>query len=148
MAERFTASIAVASDPARFRQARAWLAALAQRAGLDEGSTHDLLVAFSEACTNAHRHGYAGRRDGRIEIDVRSEPEALEVRVRDFGRRFDPDDVPEPVFEDPGEGGYGLFLMRNLMDDVRFAAEGEGTEVVMTKRVPTRVPAMRAGGGR
>jgi serine/threonine-protein kinase RsbW len=147
VAERFTASLAIASDPACFREARAWLSVLARRAGLDHGAAHDVLVAFSEACANAYRHAYDGRRDGRIEIDVRHEAGELEVRVRDFGRSFDPEGVPEPEFEDPREGGYGVFLMRNLMDDVRFAVDGEGTEVAMTKRAAVPVPVARAAGG-
>ena len=148
MAEPIAASIAFESDPARFRQVREWLAAIARRAGLDDGATHDLQVALSEACANAHRHAYAGRRDGRIEIEVRGDAEALEIRVRDFGCRFDPEEIPEPELADPREGGYGLFLMRNLMDDVRFAVEGEGTEVVMTKRLRVPARATRTGGGR
>ena len=147
MTERFAASLALASDPACFRQAREWLAGLAGRAGLDDGATHDLLVALSEACTNAHRHGYAGRRDGRIEVEVRGGAQTLELRVRDFGCRFDPEGVPEPLFDEPGEGGYGLFLMRNLMDDVTFAVDGEGTEVVMVKRLAASAPGTAEGGG-
>lgn len=148
MAEPRSASIVLSSDPARFRQAREWLAAIARGAGLDEGSTHDVLVALSEACANVHRHAYAGRRDGRIEIDVRADARTLELRVRDFGCRFVPEEVPEPELEDPREGGYGLFLMRNLMDDVRFGVDGEGTEVVMTKRLAPPFPATGTGGGR
>ena len=147
MAERFTASLAIASDPALFRDARGWLSALAKRAGLDEGAAHDVLVAFTEACANACRHAYGGRRDGRIEIDVRLEGGALEIRVRDFGRRFDPDGVPEPEFDDPREGGYGVFLMRNLMDDVRFGVDGPGTEVAMIKRAAVPAAVARTGGG-
>jgi serine/threonine-protein kinase RsbW len=148
VAERFTASLTILSDPSRFGDARAWLAALARRAGLDEGAAHDVIVAFSEACANAYRHAYGGRRDGAIDIDVRHEGAAFEVRVRDYGCRFDPDGVPEPEFEDPREGGYGVFLMRNLMDDVRFRVDGPGTEVAMVKRAAAPQPVARTGGGR
>lgn len=148
MPERFSASLEIPSDPARFRDARAWLSALARRAGLDEGAAHDVIVAFSEACANAYRHAYGGRRDGRIEVDVRHDEGEFEVRVRDYGCRFDPDGVPEPELEDPREGGYGVFLMRNLMDDVRFAVDGPGTEVAMLKRGPLPAGRARTGGGR
>ena len=144
------ASLRIASDPALFREARAWLAAIASGAGFDSGEVHDVNLALSEACANAHRHAYAGRRDGVIEIDASWDLEALRIRVRDHGVRFDPEAWRPPDLDDPTEGGYGVFLIRNLMDDVRFRDEGSGMEVVMTKRLRRTGSgrAVAAGGGR
>lgn len=126
----------ISSDPDRFRDARAFLLEAARLAGLDEACLHDVVVALSEACSNAYRHGYAGRTDGRIELHVAWDEERFTVRVRDWGERFDPRAVAAPDLDEPREGGYGVFLMRNLMDELRYRDAGDGMELVMTKLRP------------
>ncbi|MBZ5638919.1 MAG: ATP-binding protein [Acidobacteriia bacterium] len=59
-------ALSIRSDPARIRDARTWIAAVARSAGFTEEETHDLAVALSEVCSNSHRHSYRGRTDGRF----------------------------------------------------------------------------------
>lgn len=125
--------LSIQSDPARFRQARRWLSDVARRAGFDDAGVHDLLVALTEACANAYRHGYEGRNDGRIDIEAFIEADRLRIVVRDYGTRFDPRSWRPPELSRPAENGYGVFLMKTLMDQITFRDSGVGTEVIMTK---------------
>jgi anti-sigma regulatory factor (Ser/Thr protein kinase) len=58
--------------------------------------------------------------------------------VRDYGTSFDPSSYRPPVPDELPESGYGIHLMRLLTDEVRHVNEGDGTRVVMFKRLPNR----------
>ena len=64
-------------------------------------------------------------------------PERLEVVVRDTGVGFAPDDLEEPRIEEKltseRKRGWGLKIMRGLMDEVRVRSGHEGTTIVMSK---------------
>ena len=93
----------------------------------------DCLVAVTEACTNALVHGKG--KGGGADPEVSWEIEQAEARfkIRDFApqKRLDPTDRPQ----DPEErdGGYGLKMMRHLMDSVDIQFSPEGTTVLLVK---------------
>ena len=59
------------------------------------------------------------------------------VVIRDHGRPFDPGRVPAPDLESPISrrqvGGLGIYLMRRLMDEVRFRFDRNGNELTLVK---------------
>lgn len=110
------------------------------QAGLDDHAAWQVQLAVDEAATNIIQHGYDSDQQGNIELSWQIESEALVVRLRDYGRRFNPDDVPPPDIESPLEerqaGGLGLYLMSRLMDDVRFDFDDQrGNLLTLTKRI-------------
>ena len=126
-------ALSIRSDPARIRDARKWVAAIARSAGFSEGETHDLTVALNEVCSNSHRHAYGGRTDGRIDLEAEVERDRLSLTIRDYGTGFDAADHRAPLSPEPAEGGYGLVLIRQLADDVEYTNMGVGTRVVLVK---------------
>jgi serine/threonine-protein kinase RsbW len=126
------------SDPRQLREARRFVARQALEAGLTPSQAHDLSVALSEVCSNVHRHAYRGRRDGRIDLRVTSDAEAVVVAVTHQGVPFDQDRYVAPDLTRPAESGYGLYLIARLVDEVSFDGEGLGGRVVLVKR---RAPA-------
>jgi serine/threonine-protein kinase RsbW len=129
-----TDAFSIRSDPARIRDARKWVAAIARSAGFTEEETHDLTVALNEVCSNSHRHSYCGRKDGRIDLEAEADEERVRITVRDYGVAFAPSDREKPLPSEPGEGGYGLHLIRSLTDEVRYTDMGVGTRVVLVKK--------------
>jgi len=127
-------TMALTSDPMRLREARGWLARLTVASGLDRAQGHDLAVAFSEICANVHRHAYGGRRDGRVDVQVRLEDERVIVTVEHEGERFDPRRYLPPNFTQPAESGYGMYLIARLVDDVSFVDTDRGARIVLVKR--------------
>lgn len=93
-----------------------------------------LRVALTEALANAILYGN-GEVEARM-VEVRAEclPDAVHLHVTDEGPGFDPATVHDPVTPDDLEvpRGRGLFLIRNLMDDVRF--NPPGNSICMTLR--------------
>ncbi len=106
--------------------------------GVDESTICDLQLAVDEICSNVLRHGYDGR-GGQVEVTVESVEDGVQVTVRDWGRAFEPQAVPLPDVRAPLEqrplGGLGLFLVRQVMDEVQFEFGGKrGNSVTMVKR--------------
>ena len=99
--------------------------------GVTEECASDILVATSEACTNALHHGGPDRR---YEVAVKIGEAACLLKVVDRGEGFDPEDVTPAHTE--AEGGRGLELMRALVDDVSVdSAPESGTVVYLQKHL-------------
>ncbi len=96
---------------------------------------HEVEVALFEALANAVRHGCHEDPESRVQITVACEPDqGLLIIIRDPGPGFDPASLPSPVTADNlmRSHGRGIFLINQLMDEVRF--ERGGTELWMRKR--------------
>jgi serine/threonine-protein kinase RsbW len=118
---------------------RDFVAEASRSLGAGERAVLDLQLAVDEICSNSVRHGYGGR-EGQIEVTVERTGQSIEVVIRDWGRAFDPAQVPQPALDIPLEqrslGGLGLYLVRQVMDDVRFEFdEDRGNSVTMVKRL-------------
>lgn len=76
-------------------------------------------LAISEICTNIIQHAYSGQK-GRITGHITLLEDGVLLDFYDTGRSFDPNSIPEPK-ADPHhlvEGGYGLHIVRQIMDVV------------------------------
>lgn len=109
-------------------------------AGLDESSTYAVKLAVDEACSNIIEHAYGEESKGDIKCTYKIANDSLTIVLRDHGRPFDPDSIPEPNFGAPIEQlkprGAGLFLMRKLMDKVEFKFDPHsGNILTMVKRI-------------
>ncbi|MFZ0544102.1 MAG: ATP-binding protein [Candidatus Promineifilaceae bacterium] len=85
------------------------------------GLAYNVELAVHEACTNIVEHAYAGV-PGRIEIilSLVREPRRLVVELHDSGRSFKLPEVKQPDFNEPQINGYGLFLIYQLMDEIKY----------------------------
>lgn len=91
-------------------------------------------VALCEALANAIQYGNRGDPSKAIDLRARWGPDAVEIHVTDEGAGFDPATVPDPTLPEniTRPDGRGVFLIRRLMDDVRF--NDKGNSVCMTLR--------------
>lgn len=127
--------------PAFVGVARTVVAAIATSIpGIDDDRLEDLRIAVSEACTNAVEAHQAVGRDQRVVLRCLVEQEVLQVSVEDRGNGFDPASVPpRPLVGDVGqlnsERGWGLQLIRALVDDVTFEPTDEGTAVHLSMKL-------------
>lgn len=119
----------------------------AAAAGLDETGRFHCQMAADEACTNIIEHAYGGEGVGDIEVVCTVEPGLCQVEIFDQGKPFDPAAVPEPpvgvTLEELKPGGIGLYLMRQVMDEVRFEFGEHSNRLVMIKRQPPTVKAAK-----
>jgi serine/threonine-protein kinase RsbW len=86
----------------------------------------NIMVAVTESVNNAIRHGNKFDKDKNVYLSLFVEPKQLKFEIEDEGNGFDPEALSDPTapenLENPG--GRGIFLMRNLCDDVSFSNEG------------------------
>jgi len=103
--------------------------------GCGTGKEFQIETALREALANAIRHGCAGDADKRVRVCVACDKErGMLIIVRDPGPGFDPRTLPSPVHGRNlySDHGRGIFLINELMDEVRF--ERDGTEIHMRAR--------------
>src|SRR6267378_1957416 len=98
-------------------------------------------LAVDEACTNVVKHGYKGR-TGFIEVIVTGNLREFHIEIRDQGESFDLRNVKSPdlkmYVETRKRGGLGVFLMNQLMDEVRYRGGADGNMLTMSKRLARR----------
>jgi serine/threonine-protein kinase RsbW len=109
------------------------------RAGIDPAVSFDCLVAVTEACTNALTHGY-GDEDPYPEIEWEIGEGTVRFYVKDFStqqwsRASHPSFDGKGVLDEERVGGFGIDLMRGLMDEVELRIGPEGTTVCLTKQL-------------
>jgi len=113
--------------------------AVAESMRMSADKIDEVRMAVVEACINAIEHSRSSDQTVYLSFLVlgESEPERLEVVVRDTGVGFAPNDLEEPRIEEKltseRKRGWGLKIMRGLMDDVRVRSGDEGTTIVMSK---------------
>jgi serine/threonine-protein kinase RsbW len=99
------------------------------------GKEDAIELALSEALANAVVHGAKGDSRKVVECDVAcDEARGMLIVVRDPGLGFDPAAIPSPVVGQNiySNHGRGIFLINQLMDEVRF--KNNGKEIHMIKR--------------
>lgn len=89
-----------------------------------EALAYHLNLVLTEATANAIRHATTDNdpKDS-VRITIYITENELNIKVYDHGQGFDLETVPIPDFDHPKEGGMGLFLIRTLMDTVRYTRE-------------------------
>lgn len=109
---------------------------IARERRIDEDTTQALLYAVIEAGTNAIQHGNVFAEDKSVTFEFQVEDGVLVVQVDDRGQGFDPTRVGDPTDASSllETHGRGIFLMKQLVDDVSFDVRPDhGTTVRLRK---------------
>ena len=109
-----------------------------EAAGVNASACFDLKLAVDEACTNIIEHGYDEGAEGSIEIEVEAGDQQFKIVIRDTGRIFNPESIPDPDMKEHVQRGHkkglGIFLMRQIMDEVRYKfKDGVKNELTLVK---------------
>ena len=108
-------------------------------AGFDEEQGYWPVLAVREAVMNAVLHGNKERDDRSVRVDYSLNAERIQIDITDQGEGFDPGDLHDPLSSENllREGGRGVYLMRQFMDEVNFSfPEVGGTTISLVKRLP------------
>jgi anti-sigma regulatory factor (Ser/Thr protein kinase) len=100
-----------------------------------QGKEDAIHVALSEALANAVMHGAKADPSKKIECEVACDKKrGVVIVVRDPGKGFDPACVPSPTKQENlyAQHGRGIYLINQLMDEVKFLKNG--AEIQMVKR--------------
>ncbi|HEV8128585.1 MAG TPA: ATP-binding protein, partial [Candidatus Eisenbacteria bacterium] len=106
-------------------------------------------LAVDEACTNVVKHGYR-ESSGTIEVAITGNGREFTISIKDHGIPFDLRNVQSPdltiYVENRKRGGLGVFLINQLMDDVRYHHGHDGNTLSMTKHLDRRRARKRKSG--
>jgi anti-sigma regulatory factor (Ser/Thr protein kinase) len=111
----------------------------ANKAGLSDSEAYAVQLAVDEATTNIIEHGYGEECPSRIDISCEILDGGLKITIYDDADPFDPTTVPEPdmnvSLEEIKPRGLGIFLMRKMMDEIKYEANPElGNTLTMIKK--------------
>jgi serine/threonine-protein kinase RsbW len=127
----------IASDASEIQGISAALETAMRDRGFPEDDILDTQLAVEEAITNIIEHGYQDTR-GEITVSCRAGDRTVVVRLEDRAGPFNPLAHPEPDLsgnrEDREIGGLGIFLIRQVMDEVRYRFEEGKNILVLTKQ--------------
>ncbi len=134
----FEREILVKSTTDNLALIREFTKSAAEECNFSEETAGKIILAVDEACTNIIKHAYKYSPEGNINISFKFESGKIIISITDEGKHFDPAQIPEPDLiqfqEQKRSGGLGMFLMKKLMDEVKYSTlTGNKNQVVLVK---------------
>lgn len=133
----------IASQMESITQVEGLINELCEEFGVEETHYGEILIAMTEAVNNAVVHGNKLDTEKMVDIEVRTEGQAMEFRISDQGPGFDFDNIPDPTAPENLEkpNGRGVFLMRQLADTCEFEELGRVAILRFEQALPQPVTA-------
>ena len=129
------------SEPGNERLALARVAETVQGLGLSDARLEKLKTAVAEATMNAIEHGNGNRAEIPVEVEVTRSGDDIIVAISDQGGQTHPgdDDHEQPdllkkLDGDQSPRGWGLFLIRNMVDAMDITTDGQRHTIWLTMR--------------
>ena len=132
------AELEIASDLSELRRAREFVREFCRMGParrLHEDDEAQLELAVNEAASNIMKHAYHGRADQRIQLEAEAFPDRVSIRLHHLGDSFDPAAVAPPALDGTRESGFGIYLIRNSVDDVRYSRDERGRNCITLVKV-------------
>ena len=125
-------SIEIASSLNNITEVESLIDKVCEDLSLNEDYYGNILIAVTEAVNNAVVHGNSSEESKKVKVAVNKEDKKLLFAVEDEGDGFDFNNLPDPTAPENIEkpDGRGIFLMKNLSDEVEF--EENGSKVCIT----------------
>lgn len=123
--------IEIASSLSNITKVEALIDRVCDELGLNEDFYGNILIAVTEAVNNAIVHGNQSVESKQVTIEVDHEGTNLTFNVIDTGVGFDFQNLLDPTAPENIEkpDGRGIFLMKNLSDDVNFDLNGSKVSI-------------------
>jgi anti-sigma regulatory factor (Ser/Thr protein kinase) len=133
-----TTAFSIPGEQGNERNAMDRVAAAVADLGLSAARLERLKTAVSEATMNAIEYGSHGRADVPVDVEVEATPDNIIVRVTDRALSGTlPDDAETPDIDLKLDGlqkprGWGLFLIKNMVDSMDVTSDGSTQTVTLT----------------
>lgn len=111
---------------------------VASDVNLDPEKLPGLLIAITEATTNAIIHANKKDVTKKVALDIQLQNSQLIIKVIDQGQGFDPTKIPDPTEPENllKDSGRGLYLMRVFADELKYNITPNGTETILILNLP------------
>lgn len=93
---------------------------------LDDDIYGNIMIAVTESVNNAIMHGNQSDKSKSVFLSLNLEEKLIKFTIKDEGTGFDYQNLPDPTAPENIDkpGGRGIFLMKNLCDEVQFNENG------------------------
>ncbi|MEX1002301.1 MAG: ATP-binding protein [Crocinitomicaceae bacterium] len=124
-------SIEIGSDLNNIPEVETLIDKVCDELSLNEDHYGNILIAVTEAVNNAIIHGNRERVGKKVKVKVEELKEGVVFSVQDEGEGFDFNNLPDPTAPENIEkpDGRGIFLMKNLSDQVEFDLNGSKVSI-------------------
>ena len=97
-----------------------------ERFELEDDIYGNIMIAVTEAVNNAIKHGNCNRKADNVSLTLFIDENSIRFEIKDQGEGFDYENLPDPTAPEnlSKPGGRGIFLMKQLSDDVTFKDNG------------------------
>ena len=104
----------------------------------DSSSADDLSISVTEIFNNAVEHGNKNDPNKTVTLTYTRTESHLIISIRDEGSGFAPEKIKDPLAPENllAENGRGIYLVKNLMDNMVFNISERGTEILLYKKLP------------
>ena len=113
-----------------------WMEVTGEQLGLPMSTVFQLNLALEEAFVNVVDYAYPGKNGMPVQLNMDGKGETLIFTLIDEGEPFDPTTLEAPDTSLPAEerpiGGLGVFLVKQIMDEVRYERQGTRNILTMT----------------
>lgn len=106
-------------------------ATLARKMGFSDDRVDDLKTAIGEACSNAIEHGNSQSGDVKVLVVLTIDMDRVKVNVIDDGHKPIPTSLPGEIAQRDDFRGMGMFLIKQLVDEVEVKSEPGRNEIQM-----------------
>jgi serine/threonine-protein kinase RsbW len=102
-----------------------------EKYSLTEDIYGNIMIAITESVNNAIVHGNNSDKNKNVSLTLSLNESMVKFTVEDEGKGFDYDNLDDPTAPENLEktGGRGIFLMKNLCDEVSFLDQGKKIEL-------------------
>jgi len=126
-----TINIDIPSLPENIRIVESFIDNVKDKYSLSDDLYGNVMIAVTESVSNAISHGNNGEKTKNVSLTMVLEDSSIKFTVTDQGAGFDFNDLPDPTSPENLDkpGGRGIFLMKNLCDEVSFSEDGNSVEL-------------------
>lgn len=123
--------IQIPSLPENIRIVESFIDNAKDKYQLNDDIYGNIMIAVTESVNNAIIHGNQSDSKKNVRLNLLLEKSLIKFTIEDEGTGFDHEDLPDPTLPENLDktGGRGIFLMKNLCDEVSFKSEGRVAEL-------------------
>lgn len=137
---KYQRSITIINDMAMVPKLNDFIAEICSKAAVDKDVTLKIQLAIEESVVNVIDYAYPKGQTGNINVEVQVCDSEIIFSLRDNGVAFDPttkEDADTTLsVEDRPIGGLGIYLVRQIMDSVRYERNDGANILTLTKYLP------------
>jgi len=118
--------IKIESSVSNLRIVESAIDEMMSKIGIKQENYGKILVSTMEAVNNAILHGNNLDVEKMVDVEISYKAKMLRIKIKDEGRGFIPENVPDPTTPENIEeiNGRGIFLMTRLADEVKYSKRG------------------------